>query len=195
MSMKALAITATLASAALAGGAQAATYDFSYLTTPGSSAPFELGTGSFTTNAAGMITSVGPIGTALTDGMLTSIVGGAPSSFAGADNMYYGTSPHFDFSGFSFATTSGVDVNLASDFMAPPGAVFPAGTTYTALDSALNPDGLDTGTVSPITLDITEVGSAVPEPSTWAFMIAGVAMIGGMLRFARGRRLVGSITA
>ncbi len=29
--------------------------------------------------------------------------------------------------------------------------------------------------------------SAAPEPSTWALMIAGVAMIGGMLRFGRRR--------
>ena len=62
-----------------------------------------------------------------TDGKLTSIAGGAPSSFAGADNMYYSTSPHFDFAGFSFATTSGVDVNLASDFLAPSRCNVPLG--------------------------------------------------------------------
>ena len=191
MKIKALALSAVLATA-LASGAHAATYDFSYLSTSG---PFEFGTGSFTTNAAGAITSVGAgMDDVFTDGTLTSIVGGAPSSFAGADNTYYGTSPHFDFAGFSFATASGVDVNLASDFKAPAGAVFPAGTTYTALDSGRNASGADTGTVSPITLDITEVGSAVPEPSTWALMIAGVAMLGGMLRFGRGRRL-GAVAA
>ena len=184
MNKKRLAAVSALAAAiGVAGAAHAATYDFGYASTSG---PFEFGDGSFTTNAAGMITSVGA-GFVGTDGTFTTIVAGAPSSFAGADNMYYGTSPHFDFAGFSFATASGVDVNLASDFMAPAGAVFPAGTTYTALDSAHNPNGLDTGTVSPITLDITEVGSAVPEPSLWALMIAGVGMIGGMFRIGRRR--------
>ena len=184
MNMKRLVAASALAAAiGLAGAAHAATYDFSYLSTSG---PFEFGTGSFTTNAAGMITSVGAgMDDVFTDGMLTSIVGGAPSSFAGADNMFYSTSPHFHIAGFSFATASGVDGNLASDIMAPAGSVFPAGTTYIALDSALNPNGLDTGTVSPITLDITEVGSAVPEPSLWALMIAGVGMVGGMFRIGR----------
>ena len=40
-------------------------------------------------------------------------------------------------------------------------------------------------TSGPITLDITEVGSAVPEPSLWALMIAGVGMVGGMFRIGR----------
>jgi hypothetical protein len=32
--------------------------------------------------------------------------------------------------------------------------------------------------------------AAVPEPATWAMMIAGFGMVGGAMRFARGRRKV-----
>ena len=188
MRVKVLALSAALAAAALTGGAHAATFDFGYAATSG----FEVAAGSFTTDASGLVTSISGDAAGPSFGDFGTITG--VSSYAGADNTYFTTSPHFDFAGLSFATSTGIDYNLFSCSMVPAGGICPGGSTYFVSNSMTNGTGVDTGASSPVTLDITEVGSAVPEPSTWALMIAGVAMLGGMLRFARGRRL-GAIAA
>lgn len=40
------------------------------------------------------------------------------------------------------------------------------------------------------TLTISELAAAVPEPTTWAMMVIGFGMIGGAIRYRKGRKTV-----
>ena len=96
---------------------------------------------------------------------------------------------------FPTAVNGMFDIDFASDTVSIYGAdigstgnVGPTGGY--GVTAALNAARPATGTGF---VDVTV--SAVPETSTWALMIAGVAMIGGMLRLGRARRFVGPVTA
>jgi hypothetical protein len=54
--------------------------------------------------------------------------------------------------------------------------------------------GLDGGTATGVGFVDLAV-SAVPEPSVWALMIAGIGMVGMALRLGRKRRFLGPATA
>ena len=82
----------------------------------------------------------------------------------------------------------GTTINLFGADIGSTGNVGPTGG-YSVTASANN----TTNTTGVGFVDLTVSG--VPETSTWALMIAGVAMIGGMLRFGRGRRFVGAVNA
>jgi hypothetical protein len=98
------------------------------------------------------------------------------SDYASADNIFTASSPYVDSSGLSFSTSNGVDYNL-----------YEYDGVYRVSDSISDPSGGAAVTSdSPVTLTVEAVTPA-PEPSMWALMIAGVAMIGGMLRFGRPR--------
>ena len=83
---------------------------------------------------------------------------GTPLEFAGSmfGNQYYGLGP---------VAVSAGEQALTIDGSFTPTAAYSSGSY----------DG---------TVEFTAV-SAAPEPSTWALMIAGVAMIGAMLRYGR----------
>ena len=78
---------------------------------------------------------------------------------------------------------------------------FATGKTLTGIEvSSVGGTGISNGSGdgTPILLGVTVEGtpavvSAAPEPSTWALMFAGVALIGAMLRF--GRRPAASLAA
>ena len=85
-----------------------------------------------------------------------------------------GSSPTF------FGATSNVpfdELSVSVPFTSSSGTYF-----YPALDN------LSYGAIGPAV-------SAAPEPSTWALVIAGIAMLGGMLRFTRRRGSMASSAA
>lgn len=165
---KALSIAAG-ALALLAAPSSAATYVFGF------TGMGQLGSGTLTTDDI-TIASRGYTAQTIT-GIAGSYNGSAitglmPGLF-GADNLYYVTGPSFlDGSGLGFRTAAGNQVNLFYQDSA---------SSYRV--NTLNPftTGFVTATSSP----------AVPEPATWALMIAGFAMVGGGLR--RTARASGSV--
>ena len=93
----------------------------------------------------------------------SAITGLMPGLF-GANNLYYVTGPSFlDGSGLGFRTTAGNQVNLFYQDSAPSYRV---------------------NTLNPFTSAFVTAAStpAVPEPATWAMMIAGFGAVGVALR-------------
>jgi hypothetical protein len=155
---------------ALAPAASAAEYMFSYTSQSGT---FESGFGDIFTNASNDVMSIS--GTAAGPTSQSGMITGT-SDYASADNIFTASSPYVDSSGLSFSTSNGVDYNL-----------YEYDGVYRVSDSISDPSGGAAVTSdSPVTLTVEAVTPA-PEPSMWALMIAGVAMIGGMLRFGRPR--------
>ena len=163
-----IAALAAAASMAAASAASAGAYDFNYVTLDGPSG-VETASGSFTTsdveaNGGYQILSVNGSANG------SQIMG--LSTYADADNIYFDTTPHFDFGGFSFATQAGPIYNLFSQ----------AG--YYVISSTVDSVGYPQSG-SPVTsLTI----SAAPEPATWLMLLGAVALVGGCLRVAAARR-------
>ena len=88
---------------------------------------------------------------------------------------------------FDIDFSRGTTINLFGADVGSSGNVGPTG----GYSVAAGVNGATTTGVGFVDLTV----SAVPETSTWALMIAGVAMIGGMLRFGRERRFAGPATA
>jgi hypothetical protein len=66
------------------------------------------------------------------------------------------------------------------------------GATNMAGFSAANVSwqGLSFDANTVVSLDINGAGGAVPEPTTWAMMVAGIAMVGGALRTRKSKAVV-----
>ena len=161
--MKTLKTTIAAAAVALAfaGTAQATTYDFSYF---GSTDASINGSGEFFTGSpTSPYLLTGITGNVNGSGGITGL-----SSYAGADNLlYFPASPGYvDFSGISFSTSTGPSWNLYYD-----------NGTF-ALRSDLNPGG-NASSESPINLTVT---AAIPEPETYAMMLAGLGLMGFVIR-------------
>ena len=158
--MKHLALTtaALLASVAFSVPAQAAQYIFDFTSSGGDIGHVNVFvTGTTVTSATGVID-----GNALT----------GLSSYAAADQQLFVAGPnHFTTGGLSFLDILGTSYNLTN---------YPDGLDHIT-NSIMDPAG--TGTPTPFVITSFSI-SAVPEPATWAMMIAGFGMIG----FAARRR-------
>ncbi len=163
------------AACALAGAAQASVYDFSYTASGGPSGT-ETGAGAITlsnTETDGYFKVLDVTGLA-NGSTITSL-----SGYAAADNDIFSSGPVVDLGGVSVATASGVDYNF----------YYSGG--YEVLSSATDAVGYPANG-SPVTnLNVSYVSSAVPEPSTWMLLIAGIGGIGLMLRQANYKRTPG----
>jgi hypothetical protein len=158
-------VLSALMSAALVttSPANADIWDFSY------SGAGISGSGEFITGAVGSpYTVTGVTGTANGLG-ITGL-----SGYAGADNKLFSpASPGYvDFAGISFSTASGPDWNL-----------FYNGGNF-ALRSDVDPIGYASNGQP---LDILTVTAAVPEPETYAMMLAGLGLLGFVARRRRER--------
>lgn len=65
-----------------------------------------------------------------------------------------------------------------------------ANVSWTADSITVNWQGLSFDANTVVSLDINGAGGAVPEPSTWAMMVAGIAMVGGALRTRKSKAAV-----
>lgn len=83
--------------------------------------------------------------------------------------------------------TSGTDGLLANPWIADP----EDGTYHLVVFDA---DGTRTNNTGGISLRIDRVGDAVPEPATWAMMLAGFGAVGAAMRRARRRTVRFSFT-
>lgn len=103
-----------------------------------------------------------------------SAITGLMAGLFGADNLYYLTGPSFvDGSGVGFRTAAGNQVNLFYQDSAPSYRV-----------NTLNPFGSTF-----VTATSSRATAPVPEPATWAMMMAGFGVVGFAMR---GRRTMGS---
>ncbi len=124
------------------------------------------------------------------------------NNYAGLFCPNAGCTPGY-FSGYVFTFTGAPDITKvvvgsgsSSDFqpVAPPTAepgVHPAGLTWTTTTITANVAGDNLAVGDQLILDVTTAGSGlvVPEPSTWAMMLIGFAVLG----FAAYRR-AGAVT-
>ncbi len=182
MGRKFLPALAAILAISLSGGAQAATYIFSY--TGGPYGNTEGGdpvsaSGSFTTEdtlfdngidppSGYLITSIsGSRNGVVIDGLLPAgtLSGGSPT-----DNLFFTSgTPYFSYLGFAFSV-GGEEVALYSLSLAGGTEVdeyVEGGPGYRVLNFSARLEG-DTG--------------AVPEPASWAMMLAGLGVLGGALR-------------
>ena len=150
---KATKLAAAAVAMALAGGpVHAAVYDFTLTDSAGDT-------------VVGQPDTVGDTVTAIS-GTLDGFTITGLSTYAGADQTLYPTTPYVDFSGISF-TANGVSYNWSN---------------YSGSDSTLG--GIansvsDSGGYGCCQAAITSVTvTAVPELSTWAMMLAGFAGLG-----------------
>lgn len=65
-----------------------------------------------------------------------------------------------------------------------------ANVSWTADSITVNWQGLSFDPNTVVSLDINGAGGAVPEPTTWAMMVAGIAMVGGALRTRKSKAVV-----
>lgn len=97
-----------------------------------------------------------------------------PTGFAGADNiLFVGSEPLLSFNGTSFQLTDGLELNVYYSSGAGAYRYITSGGDVTPLDS----------------FTISEVVAAVPEPASWAMMISGFGLIGGVMRSRTTRRM------
>jgi hypothetical protein len=97
-----------------------------------------------------------------------SQITGLLPGFLGANDYYYKSTPFVDASGVSFSTASGKSVNLFNQS---------SNGQY-----RVNTAPFDTGFV---TASSSQAQAAVPEPTTWAMMIVGLGLVGGVMRKVR----------
>ncbi len=167
MSMKAF---VAIVSLGLAVPASAAQFSFTFAGTALFGIPANIvGSGIFTTSDTAATTTNGQTAFLVTGTSGTydgSAINGLQLGFFGGDNLYYTTGPTFtDGNGISFTTAAGASVNLFYQDSAPSYRV-----------NAQNPfvTGFVTATSAPV--------SAVPEPATWAMLVGGFGLAGGMMR-------------
>ena len=161
---------AALLACAFVSSAHASVYDFSYYASGGPSGR-EFGRGTITlsnTDPDGFYQVLDIDGSAN-----RSIITGL-SDYAGADNIVYANGPLVDQGGISFSTASGTDYNFYS-----------LDNAYAVLSSTTEPYAWASNRSPLNRLCATYVSSAVPEPSTWLLLIAGIGGIGLMLRRAK----------
>ncbi len=173
MKLKLLLAAATLSLAA-ATAANAGTYDLGTLVDGVTS------TVSTATESAGMNTDMFTFNITspfevLSTGAFTNSGG---FSITEADLKLYSSSGTFE---------GGVDYDPKTQPSQSIDATLATGSYYILAKTTATGTGSFTVNATP------ESVSAAPEPSTWAFMIAGLAMVGGMLRL--GRRNGWSMTA
>ena len=94
------------------------------------------------------------------------------SGFASADNQFNPTAPYVDFSGISFSTGTHGDFNFADA----------GGGNLVLVSSILNPGGTLDGPVTELSRVEVTATSAVPEPANAAFLLAGLGMMGVMVK-------------
>lgn len=106
------------------------------------------------------------------------------SGYASADQQFFASStPNFTFAGLSFSGANLISYNLTN---------YPGNTNHIT-NSVYDPNG--DGVPTPYSLTSFSV-TAVPEPATWAMMLAGFGMIGfGMRSRKRHTVKVGVIYA
>ena len=146
--------------------ASAKVWDFSFSSTLAN------GAGQFVTGDAGSPYTVTGI-SGLVDG--SNITG--LSSYAGASQLLFTSTPNFDVGGISFGAVNGISYNLTD---------YPDGTDRITT-SAVDAGGV--GTPTPVALTSFSV-SAVPEPATWALFFLGFGAIGWTMR---GERRKGTV--
>jgi hypothetical protein len=153
-------LSAALGLTLIAGAAQARVWDFSFTGTSDS------GSGQFTTSGASSpFTIIGITGVA--DGSaITALI--APNGYSSNDNLLTFPGPYLDVPGVSFVA-GGIDYNLYYD-----------GSEY-LIGNSIAQGTVNDGAGDPVSLSVS-----VPEPATWAFMIAGLFGAGAFLRRRRG---------
>ena len=162
------AVAAAVATLAFAGAAHAGTYELTFTGDGISGDIFATTTGS---GAQQTVTSIWGSLTDADAGAGTFNVTGL-SSYAGASNFYYTTSPFVDFGGISFSTDAGGDFNLG---------LGGSNTTGQVLNTALlNPGGW-AGVAGSDNIEMTSV-AVVPEPANVMMMLAGVVGLVGLSR-------------
>ena len=171
---------ATAAAITLSTGAHAASFSWGVHDAPFESAATSVGTGFFAdvyefTVAAGFAL-VGSVNVSDTTAPDTSIAGGtywlvdlgADATFGSADDVVLSPA-----AGWSFDSSTGATVNF--DTSGPGAYAFVVGGTA---------DGLDGGKYV-LTSFIDVAAPAIPEPETYALMLAGLGVLGGMARLRR----------
>jgi hypothetical protein len=108
----------------------------------------------------------------------------APDTSTSADGIFFydndttpKSMPVVDGGGVLFGNSAGAEYNLFSD-----------NSTVYELDRASG-GSFDSGTLGSVAI------SAVPEPTVWAMMLGGMALMGFALRMSRKQRLAGISTA
>lgn len=161
----AAAIAASLLAAA--SPAAAAQYAFNFTTNQAFFGGIQTGSGIFTTSDTLTTSPLGFMGYALTaiSGMLNGSAINGLSGFQGSNNYYYTSGNFVDNSGIGFTTVGGTSASLYFASVAQRYQL----TTVSPFSS-----GYVTASSSAI--------AAVPEPSTWAMMIGGLAFAGMAVR-------------
>jgi hypothetical protein len=148
-------------------GAYADNWAFSYADTGTHTAAY--GSGTFVTGATGPAYLV----TGIT-GTANGLAINGLSPWASADQLLWPTAPYVDVSGISFHTSGGPDWNLAYLSNNFNGIHF---TGDVAINSSLDP-GTALVHFDAINLSVT----AVPEPESYAMMLAGLGLMGFIAR-------------
>jgi hypothetical protein len=191
--LKMTGLRAAVCAAALlasAGSASAATYFFTFANddssanVPGSNGYGDVViNGQFTTADSLLPSAVTGISGTVTGGNSNWIVDGnitGLSSYANADNILFhsgvGAGDYESFNGISFTVSNGT---LTADYnlYGWDGATFLLASTIDSTGFAEN--GTDAGNSPGTGASV----SGVPEPSTWAFMLFGICLLGAALRW------------
>lgn len=172
--MKKLTFAAAIAASvlAVASPASAAQYMFSFTTNQVLFGSAQSGSGTFTVADTLSTSPLGTMGyqvTAISGTLNGSAINGL-SGFQGSDNYFYTTGASFaDGSGIGFTTVGGTSASLyfasvAQRYQLTTTSPFTSG--YVTATASLAP-------------------AAVPEPATWAMMLAGFGTIGAAIRRRR----------
>ena len=139
-------------------------------------------TGGFSYTAPSFITTTVNVAAAnLSNCSVTGSVSGAIP--CGATSFQ--TSPGAIFDLVAFGVAFPASPLSSVNYLFAPGA-FAAAGTYQTIQFGANQAG---------TLTVTNLGvSAVPEPASWAMLIAGFGLVGGALRSRNGRRRVTNVS-
>jgi len=158
MKLKYLAIAAATAAALMATQASATAFFIDYTGVSATNGAF---TAHLTGNyAGGVATSI--------SGDRNGIAVTGLSPYAAATQKITGTFPFTDFGGLSYTTLDGISYNFYVD-----------GPSNFEINDVLDPGGFASNDAPISPLAIT---ASVPEPATWAMLLAGFGMIGFGLR-------------